>query len=182
MTKVVSLACALALAALSASACAGEAQGGQGFVRGEIGRAKTSIDGLGSDKDTSYGIGGGYWFNANWGIEGSYNNLFNKKFEDGSLKLHNLAVAAVAKKNFGADGNGLYIGGRLGYAQSRAKAHYDDGSYSESSSVSSSGLLYGVGVGYDINRDVGLGLNYAHYRAFSDTDVNNLGLSVEYRF
>ena len=91
-------------------------------------------------------------------------------------------MAVVAKKNFGADGNGFYIGGRLGYAQSRAKARYEDDSYSESSSSSSTGLLYGVGLGYDVNRNFGLGLNYTHYNAFSDVDVNNLGVSAEYRF
>jgi hypothetical protein len=183
MKKAAPLACALALAALSTTAFAADAQGGQGFIRGEVGRADLKIDNVGSDKDTSYGIGGGYWFNANWGVEGAYNNLFDGKYDEGvSVKLHNFAVGGMAKKNFGADGNGFYIGGRAGYSFSSAKVRASNDGYSYSDDTSSTGLYYGVNLGYDISRNFGLGLNYTHYKAFSDADVNNLALSAEYRF
>ena len=182
MKKASLIAVAFALTVSATPALAGEMQGHQGFVRAELGRGDLNIDDIGSDKDTSYGIGGGYWFSANWGIEGAYNNLYNERFDDLSLKVHNFTVGAVAKKNFAPDGNGFYIGGRTGYGFSRAKVRAWDNDYSYSSDSSSNGLYYGVNVGYDFNHNFGLGLNYTHYKAFSDADVNNLALSGEYRF
>lgn len=187
MRKNVFLACALTLAAVSAPAFAGEAQGQQGFIRGEIGRTDFKIDGLGSDKDTAYGIGGGYWFNANWGIEGGYNRLYNGEFFripslSVTAELQNFTVGGVAKKNFGADGNGFFLGGRAGYGFSSAKIRAYSHWSSASDTLSSSGLYYGVNAGYDINRNFGLGLNYTHYKAYSDADADVLGLSAEYRF
>lgn len=182
MRKNVFLACALTLAAVSAPAFAGDAQGQQGFIRGEIGRADVKIDDLGSDKDTAYGIGGGYWFSANWGIEGAYNRLYDENLEGGYFKLHSFTVGGVAKKNFGADGNGFFIGGRTGYAHSTAKERYEDEYFSARSSQSTGGWYAGANVGYDFNRNFGLGLNYTYTRAFSNVDVSELTLSGEYRF
>lgn len=182
MKKAAPLACALALAALSTTAFAADTQGGQGFIRAEVGRADLKLDDAGSDQDTAYGIGGGYWFTANWGVEGAYNRLYDKDFANGSIEVQNLTVGVVAKKNFGADGNGFYLGGRVGSAYSRGKSEAHGRGYSYSSDSTSTGLYYGVNLGYDFNRNVGLGLSYTHTRAFSDVDVNAWGVSGEYRF
>lgn len=182
MKKGISLVLAIAVVGFAGSASAAEAQGSQGFVRAELGKANLKINDLGSSKDTSYGVGGGYWFNANWAVEGTYNRLYDKSVEGASISVTNFTAGGVAKKNFGKDGNGFYIGGRAGYGFSRAKVSARGNGFSYSSSVSSNDAYYGAMLGYDVSRDFGIGLNYTQYRAFSDAKVNNLGISAEYRF
>ena len=182
MKHAVPLACALALGALSAPAFASEAQGHQGFVRVELGNTdfETSIHGGGptvtEDSDTR-GFGGGYWFNANFGVEGNYIHLYDRDLRGGAeLEVYSIGAGLVAKKNFGDDGNGFYLGGRAGIAYVDEQGSDDDGSAQP---------YYGVNLGYDFNRNVGLGLNYTHYHgefSFVDIDADVLSVSGEYRF
>lgn len=186
MKNAVSLACAIALAALSHSALAAEAPGRQAFVRGEIGSSDVefSIPGASdSDDDTAIGAGGGYWFNANFGVEGNYTLLYNQQLRgDLDFDIFSLAGGVVAKQNFGADGNGFYIGGRAGLAYVTAQVRDD---FDVEDDESSFGPYYGVNIGYDINRHFGLGLNYTRYEAELDdvdVDADVLSVSGEYRF
>ena len=182
MNNAVSLVCAFALATLSAPAFAALAQGHQGFVRAELGNTdfETSIRGGGptisEDSDTR-GFGGGYWFNANVGVEGNYVYLYNRALRNGGeLEVYSIGAGLVAKKNFGADGNGFYLGGRAGIAYVDEHGSADDGSAQP---------YYGVNLGYDFNRNVGLGLNYTHHHGefdFVDIDADVLSISGEYRF
>ena len=187
MKNTVSLACALALAALSAPAFAAEGQGHQGFVRGEIGSANLdmSVRGAGSasDDDTVLGAGGGYWFNANFGVEGNYALLYNQEINnDEDLDVFTLAAGVVAKKNFGADGNGFFIGGRAGLARTVVQIRDD---FDVEDDEASTKPYYGINAGYDINRHIGLSLNYTRYQAdFDDVDIDADVWTIggEYRF
>ncbi|MBF6023289.1 outer membrane beta-barrel protein [Lysobacter niastensis] len=186
MKNAVSLACAVALAALSMPVFAAEGQGHQAFVRGEIGSTDFEVSAGGfsvSDDDTAIGAGGGYWFNANFGVEGNYTLLYNQELDrDLDFDVFSLAGGVVAKKNFGADGNGFYIGGRAGLAYVTAQVR--DG-FDVEDDESSFGPYFGVNAGYDINRHFGLGLNYTRYQADlddADIDADVLSVSGEYRF
>lgn len=187
MKNTVSLACALALAALSAPAFAAEGQGHQGFVRAEIGNAdlEVSVSGAGSssDDDTAVGFGGGYWFNANFGVEGSYALLYNRELNnDDDLDVLTFAAGVVAKKNFGADGNGFFIGGRAGLARTVVQIRDD---FDVEDDDASTKPYYGLTAGYDLNRHFGLSLNYTRFQAdFDDVDIDADLLSIggEYRF
>lgn len=185
MKKAASLATVLALACLSTPAFA-DGQGHQGFVRAEFGKTDLDVSESGEpsvgDDDTAIGLGGGYWFNANFGIEGNYTNQYDKQIVRGiDLKVQSLGVGVVAKKNFGGDGNGFYLGGRAGAAQIDAELRGDGFSAEESKT----GSYFGVNAGYDFSRNFGLGVNYTRYQVDLDgvdIDADVVSLSGEYRF
>lgn len=176
----------LVLAGMSAPALAD----GSGFIRAEVGQSRLDInfDGAnGDDKDNAWGFRGGYWFNPNFAVEGFYSQVYSTSFNDGfdtySAKLHGVGVGVVAKKNFGGNHQGFFIGGRAGI--SRGVATVDvDGSVEEAE-ASSAKPYYGVNVGYDFNPRFGMSLNYDRLRADEDgldVKVNVLMLGAELRF
>ena len=186
MNNAVSLACALTLAALSTPAFAAQPQGHQGFVRAEIGNTDFEVSvpgGSASEDDTTAGVGGGYWFNANFGVEGNYHLLHTEEIDnDLELDVYSLGLGVVAKKNFGADGNGFYIGGRAGIARVVAQVRDD---FDVEEDESSTKPYYGVNLGYHFSRHFGLGLTYTRYQAEFDPieiDADVLSVSGEYRF
>jgi opacity protein-like surface antigen len=187
MQKTLVLAAALALAGLSNAAFAAD---GSGFIRGEIGRSHVNVDvsGLGSDSDTdtNYSFRGGYWFNSNFAIEGFYSNLYDKSFTDGvdtaDAKLSAIGLGVVAKKNFGADGNGFFIDGRAGITRGKIDLSV---SGLGSDSATSTKPYFGAGIGYDFSKNFGLSLNYDHLKGSGDdisVTANTLTLGAEFRF
>ena len=184
MKKTLILSCALALASLSTSAMAA---GGQGFLRAELGQSDTevSFDGFSdSDKDTSAVFAGGYWFNANFAVEGHVGSLYNTSLgNDQELDLVTLGVGVVGKKNFGANNSGFFISGRAGVARITAQVREDD--FDVVDDESSTKPFYGVGIGYDFNESWGLGLNYDRRSADFDgvdVDVDTISVGGEWRF
>jgi hypothetical protein len=184
MKKTLILSCALALAGLSTSAMAA---GGQGFLRAEIGNSDidVEVDGLGdgSLSSTSAGFGGGYWFNANVGVEGNYTLLYNDEEDGVDYDLLTLGVGIVAKKNFGANNTGFFIGGRAGVARMTAQVREDE--FDVTDDESSTKPYFGVNVGYDFNENWGLSLNYDRRQgSFEgvDIDADTISLGGEWRF
>ena len=160
MKKTLILSVALALAGLSTSAMAAE---GQGFVRGAIGQTNVDVDGGGSDDDTAFSVGGGYYFNANFAVEGAYSKLYDK---DG-FDLSSFGVGVVGKKNFGADNSGFFIDGRIGLERVKGEV--------PGASDTSNKAYYGVGAGYDFSEQFGLSLNYTFHKA----DFGSLSLDAD---
>ncbi len=182
MKKYVTLAAAVALATLSTDAFAGHA-----FVRAELGSSDTEVrvDGFcASESDTSGVIGGGYWFTPNIGVEGHVGSLYNKDLGwDEELDLVTIGVGLVAKKNFGADDTGFFIGARAGIARMTAQVRED--TFDVIDDESSTKPYYGVNLGYDFNRRWGLSLNYDRRQAdFNgvDVDVDTIAVGGEFRF
>jgi OOP family OmpA-OmpF porin/outer membrane immunogenic protein len=160
----------LALAGFSMSAGAAELTGG--YIRGELGNSNVDV-GSDSDSDNTWGVGGGWWFNKNFAVEGSWNSLYD---EDG-VSLDGFGVGLVGKTTV-ADGKGFYADGRIGMF--RAKGEVDG-----FGSDTSTDLYFGVGVGYDFNQNVGVGLNYTRYNGDFDgldADTSTLTGSLEFRF
>jgi hypothetical protein len=182
MKKYVTLAAAIALATLSTDAMAGHA-----FVRGELGSSDTEVRVGGyraSESDTAAVLGGGYWFTPNIGVEGHVGSLYNKDLGyDEQLDLVSIGVGLVAKKNFGADNTGFFIGARAGIARMTAQVREDD--FDVIDDESSTKPYYGVNLGYDFNRRWGLSLNYDRRQGdFNgvDVDVDTFSLGGEFRF
>lgn len=186
MKKNLILVAGLVLAGLSAPAFAGD-----GFVRVEAGRSDVDVTitdfGSGSDKDTTWGVRGGYWFNPNFAVEGFYSQLYSTSFNDGfdtyHFKLHGVGIGVAAKKNFGEGHQGFFIGGRAGIARGVVTAEID-GSV-EDAEASSAKPYFGVGAGYDFNERFGLSLNYDRLKGDGegiDVTVKTLTLGLEARF
>lgn len=183
MKKTLVLSCALALAGLSQAALAAD---GAGFLRAEIDNSDTEVsDAFGSysEDDTSVGFGGGYWFNANFAVEGNYTLLYNKEFGDYDTDLMGFGVGVVAKQNFGANGTGFFIGGRAGIARLTAQVREDE--FDVIDDAHSTKPYYGVNIGYDFNDAFGLSLNYDRRQAdfdYAEIDVDTVSVGGEWRF
>jgi hypothetical protein len=159
------------LAGLSTNAMAAELNGG--FIRGEVGRSNVDVDGLDTDNDTSLLLGGGYYFNKNFAVEGFWANLY----DDNDASLHGLGLGVVGKTNFQNDDTGFYLSGRLGMLRARGEIDGDD--------ATSTKPYFGVGAGYDFNENVGLGVNYTRFTGdFEglDVDANTIAAALEFRF
>lgn len=177
MRKMIFFAGALALASLSTAAMA------EGpFVRVEGGHSQLHANG-GSDGDTAWSLRGGYAFNPNFALEGFYSKLYDATDSSGtSAKVDGIGVGVVGKKNFGPDNTGFFIDGRAGVARNKVKVGVP-GLGSESDTATKP--YYGVGAGYDFNRNFGLSLNYDRNKANAfglDGKVNTVTMGAEYRF
>lgn len=188
MKKQLMLISGLALAGLFSVPASAE---GNGFVRVEAGRSDVNISvedfGSASDKDSSWGVRGGYWFNPNFALEGFYSQLYSTSMNDGfdtyHVKLHGVGIGMVAKKNFGGNHKGFFIDGRAGISRGVATLEVD-GSV-EDAEASSAKPYIGVGAGYDFSEKFGLGLNYDRLKGGGDgVDVTakTLTLGFEARF
>lgn len=183
MKNTLILAGALALASFSTSAAAG-----QGFLRAELGNSDTEVSFGGasdSDSDTSAVLGGGYWFNPNFAVEGHVGSLYNTDLGNGQeLDLVTMGVGMVGKKNFGPDNTGFFIGGRAGIARLTAQVRED--TFDVVDDESSTKPYYGVNAGYDFNQNWGLSLNYdrrqGDFNGGVDVDVDTFSIGGEWRF
>ncbi len=186
MNKKLVLAVGLALANLSTPALAGK-----GFIRAEAGRSDIDVKlddvGRGSDRDSTWGLRGGYWFNPGFAVEGFYSQVYSTSLDDGfdtyNAKLHGVGVGVAVKHNFAGDHNGLFIGGRAGIA--RGVATLDIDGDLEEAEASSAKPYFGVSAGYDFSQRFGLSLNYDHLQADGDgldMKVDTVTLGAELRF
>ena len=170
MKKLILVSC-LALAGFSMSASAAELSGG--FVRGELGQSDVDVDGF-SDDDTALGVGGGWYFNQNFAVEGFWNHLYDAN--DAELSGFGLGLKG---KTTVEGGKGFYAEGRIGMFRANGEI---DGFGDETST----NLYFGVGAGYDFNENFGMGLNYTRFNAdFDDgfdVDASTITGSIEIRF
>ncbi|PNS08777.1 outer membrane beta-barrel protein [Solilutibacter silvestris] len=177
-------------------------ESGQAFIRSELG--KTQLKQAGADnkiKDTSGNIRGGYMFNHNIGVEGFYGRYYDKTDKhpgyDGNTKLDGVGAGVVGKVRVGdqARDTGFYASGRTGMMRSSYKQSIsadNNGTTTEFSRTSHSNQpYYGVGVGYDISRNTGVGVNYDYFQGKSRSPVTGnkenfnartVGVDLEHRF
>jgi hypothetical protein len=177
MKKQVMLLTGLALAFSAAPVMAG-----QGFVRGEIGRADIDFDlsGVGSngETDTTWSVRGGYYFSNTMAVEAFYSEFYDEStvFDDGtgtpitaSGKLSGIGLGLVGKTHMGDDQTGWFVTGRVGVMRGKIEASLTGfGTESETSYKP----YYGVGGGYDFSPKMGLSVNLDHYKGTGD------GLSI----
>ena len=182
MKKILTLAAALGLATLSL-----QVQAGQGYIRAELGNSDTEVrwDGLrDSDSDTLASFGGGYWFTPNFAVEGHAASLYNQDLGyDRELDLVSFGVGVAAKKNFGPDNTGFFVGGRAGVARLTAQVRED--TWDVVDDEHSTKPYYGASVGYDFSQRWGLSLNYDRRKGeFGgvDVDVDTIAVGGEFRF
>ncbi|HET7930527.1 MAG TPA: outer membrane beta-barrel protein [Rhodanobacteraceae bacterium] len=164
------------------------------FVNGTAGHSYFG-SGQNSGSDTGYAINGGYrWSvtpNFAIGPEVGYNDLGNVTLKNafnsqpvvapGKASLHGWTVGANARYSFAEN---WYVSARTGLY-----AWNGDGMTRDITPISthrsSDGYFGGVGVGYDVSHNFGVGLGYDYYRA-KKNDINLstglLGVNAEVRF
>lgn len=187
----------------------------QWYVGGALGGTRTKVpdsvlpmggstaSSLAKDGTASvYGLGVGYDFSPNWSLEGGYTS-------NGKLSARRTSTAGVVG-TFGAQTKGtawylagigklplqdqFYLFGKLGLAATTTKTNLDTtGAFvlpagiSTSRKKSETNLLWGLGAGYDINRTVGLRVDYTRIHDVGDAntgeaDVHTLTAGVRIRF
>ncbi len=177
----------LAGTTLAAVLCSHSALAGQGFLRAGIGNSETEIDYAGlrdDDSDVSATFGGGYWFTPNFAVEGHIGTLYNSDLgNDQELDLVTMGLGVAGRTHFGPDNTGFFIDGRVGVARLTAQVRED--TFDVVDDVSSTKPYYGVGVGYDFNRNWGISLNYDRRQGEFDgvdVDVDTVSIGGEWRF
>jgi OOP family OmpA-OmpF porin len=136
------------------------------YVGGGNGKADTDA-GRSSRK-----LYGGYQFTPTWGVELAYTDL--GKYRGAEVESWSLAGTATLPL-----AEGWTLLGKLGFARNNAEFV---GAEQKSST------LAGVGVGYALNRNLGLRLEYEDFGKLSSTGVgtndkgSNVGLSLKYSF
>ena len=125
----------------------------------------TKIDGF-SDRETSIGGFFGYQVNTNFGVEGGFRRLADFDVGSVGVTLDQLAVSAVGTLPLSG---GFNVYGRLGYNHIKAKGNGSD---------TTSGVLYGAGVGYDFTPTISGRLEVQK----PSSDSTNFNAGVVFKF
>lgn len=146
------------------------------FIAGQVSAEAYVGAGIGASKtdthETSWKLYGGYQFNPAFGMELGYNDLGSYRGAD----IESWTLAATGTVPLGTNWSLL---GKLGAA-------WNHPSFSGSSN--NKDLLVGVGVGYGVNKNLGVRLEYENFGKLSDANSGNdsrgynWGLSMKYAF
>ena len=155
----------IAVAAVLATLAASSFAAAPGFyVGGEVG--STKFDGA-SGNEASYGVVAGYNFNQNFAVEAGYGRLGKVDFMGYDVKFDQTQVSLIGSLPLN---NEFSVYARLGYNDLKASV--------AGSSASDTGALYGVGVGYNFNKNISGRLEVQRPAA----DVTNVRVGVIYSF
>ncbi|WP_301102631.1 porin family protein [Propionivibrio sp.] len=178
--------------------------GGAGWYAGAgLGYSTVKEDAMGNGytinrdtHDTGYKLFGGYRFNSNFGIEGSYVDFGKEKFNwtyspvesgSGTVSASTFALAATGRLPLG---NSFALLGKLGAANTQVKYResWSQPGYSEniSNNYSSTAPVVGLGAGYAFGKNIGLRAEYESYgkSKMGDAKVKTdlLSISLGYHF
>jgi OOP family OmpA-OmpF porin len=149
--------------------------------------------------DTSYALTVGYRLNTYFAVEGGYLDLGKFKFDSdvsspaadslsGSFKSSGMQVRGVGIVPLDA---GFSMTGRLGLTRLRTTldaASATGAVTAGDESHTDAGWTYGLGIGYDVNRNVATELGWNRYQRVGDASttgrsaVDDYMLDVKYRF
>ena len=147
--------------AVSAGAYAQQPAATGFYIGAEVGNTDVG----GADDDVGLKILGGYQFHRNIAAELGYGLLYDK----GGVKV--TAIEAVAVGMFPI-ANQFSVIGKLGFADVEAKSGGAKNNETE--------LTWGLGVQYDINRNLGIRALWQRYETDEATDF--LAVGVTYKF
>lgn len=188
------LAAAGVLAAGSAFAQSPQSDLGGWFVNGNVGRTSVN-NGPYDDQATGYAVNGGYrWaFGRNMalGVEVGYNdlgnieahNIFNSDevYDDARSELHGWTAGVNGRINVTPD---WYVSARTGvYGWEGHGLSSNENPLSLD--VDNTDWYGGLGAGYNISRDLSVGVNYDYYHAEDrgvDLTTDMVSATLEYRF
>lgn len=152
-------------AAVAAALVAGNASA-QLYLGAGAGSSKTD------NREDSWKLYGGYQFSPTWGVELGYTDL--GQYRGADVESWTLAGTGTMPLN-----QRWSLLGKLGVASNRPQF---------AGSSDHTDLLMGVGVGYSLNTNIGLRLEYEDFGKLSKSGAgpnsrgNNLSLSIKYMF
>lgn len=163
------------------------------YAGASLGQSKLNIEcdaGLScDDSDTGFRIFGGYSFNRNVAAELGYQDLGKAKLSGpgGSDELAATAFDLTGVFSWPFTNSGFSVFGRAGLYNGKLElSGVDNGS------KTTTGLTFGLGAGYDVNRNLGLRAEWQRFSkmkarndatgAEDDGDVDLLSIGVLWRF
>ncbi|UXI69490.1 outer membrane protein [Tahibacter amnicola] len=159
------------------------------FIEGRVGRS--DLDSLGyNESDNAFAINGGYRWGS-FGVEGGYVDLGQvDQLYYLSPTFHSRGSTELSGWTLGGNGHfnlndHWYLSARAGLFHWKADYRYLDSDGTRGAGdITDTDWYAGVGVGYDINANWGVGLNYDYFKvgAGSSNNVDKLSISTEYRF
>lgn len=165
---------------------------GSGYVGLSVGKSDFALDdgigilgsNFGSDqRDTSYGIQAGGYFNNNFGIELGYTDFGTVNRAGGSTTADGINLSLIGKMPLNPSFNLL---GKVGTTYSRTDVSAFPGTGIVSGSESGFGLSYGIGVEYVFTPQLSAVLQYESqdmkFAGDRDDRVSNTSVGVRYRF
>jgi OOP family OmpA-OmpF porin len=205
---------AVALITLSAASTVFAADDSGAYILGAVGVSRVSIDkaafddtlnsvpvtGLSSttdERDTGYKLQLGYKLNQNFAIEGGYVDLgkfaYNATFTGGNVNATikasgwNLVAMGILPL-----GDTFSLLGRVGMIRAKVEANASTtvpGISPENTSTTNNDFTYGLGVAYNLSKNVSFRADYDRYAKLGDTnstggegDVDLYSLAVAYKF
>lgn len=159
------IAIAATLAILSSAAMAADQP--YFYAGGDLGSTKVT----GADRETSYGVFGGYQINENFAVETGFRRLADTQAYGADLKIDQIQVSAIGTIPLS---NGFNVYGRLGYNRLSVKATGVGGSATDHENKA----LYGIGMGYSFSPTIMGRLEVQK----PESDVTNISAGVSFRF
>ena len=158
------------------------------YVGGSLGQSALDLDCEGAScdkKDSAWRVFGGYQFHRHFAAELGYANLGEAKIDFGPGDQFNAEARAWDISAVGILPVGpVSLLGRVGLY--RANTELRDSATGESADESNSGLLLGLGVQYDVTKNLGVRAEWQQYAdvGHGDTefDVRVLNLGVVWKF
>lgn len=150
------------------------------YVGGAFGQSsfKDACNGIAScdDSDTTWGVFGGYQFNRNFAAELGYHDLGSASAPGASYDATAWELVGVAAWPFSEQ---FSVYGKLGGFRGEVKSSGDKDTNTD--------LTYGVGLQYDLNRNLGLRGEWQRYSSMGggslvESDVDALRLAALWRF
>lgn len=178
---------AMAIASTQASA--------QAFLGGSIGQSDVdeevasglitsgSVDG----KDTAWKLFGGYMFSRNLGIEGAYVDLgevsysgefFGSPVTGGKVGITGFTIAALGSLPVSEQ---FSVFGKLGLFVWEAEASDTTGGVPFSDKADGTDLMFGIGLGYQFTRNLGVRAEYEMFAA-DEADAGLVSVGIVWRF
>jgi OOP family OmpA-OmpF porin len=168
----------------------------QAFVGGSLGQsdfddevtnglidANRQVDG----KDTAWKIFGGYMFNRHFGLEGAYVNLGEVSYSGsflgapvtgGKLEVTGFNVAAIGSYPVTEE---FSVFGKIGLFIWDAEANDTTGGVPFSGKEDGTDLSFGVGIGYQFTRNLGLRAEWEMFKA-NDADTSLISVGLQWKF
>jgi hypothetical protein len=158
----------IATAALALLAAGAQAQTAGAYVGTDV--FSNRISGVGST--TGLGVFGGYRFGNGLAVEASANRIGRYDFGFATLSINDFNVSALYSLPVTGD---LSVFGRLGYGSLRVS---DRNRLDDSGFKLDNGLIYGVGVNYQVTKNIGI---RGEFRKPA-SDVDSIGVGVSFGF
>lgn len=180
--------------ALSGALAASQASA-QGFIGGSIGQsdiddeiaAELITSGTVDGKDTAWKIFGGYMFNRHFGLELAYVDLGEVSYS-GSFFGAPVTGGKIEVTGFNISAIGAYpvseqfsVFGKIGMFIWEAEASDTTGGVPFSAKDDGTDLSFGVGVGFNFTRNLGLRAEWEMFES-SDADASLITIGLLWRF